>query len=357
MDERFCALYPFSREAREYLKDQKVSLEEVVTDPAYDMVRDAGKRRVLEAVERAEISEHSMVDENEYFIEALSYVVARMIVSSVADPFLVKRYALAEAVTMHKRLLNEERDTVLDIAREIGMDTPEPAGDGITLHFSEFLKYATTMRSKEWKLVNQDVRDGNVLLDQKRFCRLVQGALQVKIESELPLPIDDLISEGFGKIVREINEENAKKRAELMDSSDMGRISITRFPPCMTEFLRMTREGINIPHSGRFAMVTFLHTIGMDNDEIVKVFALSPDFNERMTRYQVDHVTGFSSGIEYTPPECATMKSYGICINPDNLCNKEWMKHPLTYYRIKGKKKDKKPRKGPSKPGQTSEGQ
>ncbi len=41
------------------------------------------------------------------------------------------------------------------------------------------------------------------------------------------------------------------------------------------------------------------------------------------------------------------MKSYGICFNEDGLCRKEWMRHPLKYYKIKdkggkkGKKKEK----------------
>ena len=56
-------------------------------------------------------------------------------------------------------------------------------------------------------------------------------------------------------------------------------------------------------------------------------------------RYQVEHITGKTSGTEYTPPGCDTMKSNSICFNPDSLCNKEWMNHPLSYYRIKGKKK------------------
>ena len=69
------------------------------------------------------------------------------------------------------------------------------------------------------------------------------------------------------------------------------------------------------------------------------IFSSSPDFNEQLARYQVDHITGMSSGIEYLPPECDTMKSRGVCFDPDSLCKKSWLTHPLSYYRIKGKKK------------------
>ncbi len=99
--------------------------------------------------------------------------------------------------------------------------------------------------------------------------------------------------------------------------------------------LEMTRVSENVPHSGRFALVAFLHTLGMDSDEILQTFSTAPDFDESKSRYQVDHITGEISGTEYTPPECSTMKSYGICFNPDGLCRK--IKHPLSYYRAKGR--------------------
>ncbi|HEQ78785.1 MAG TPA: hypothetical protein ENN76_00800, partial [Euryarchaeota archaeon] len=59
--------------------------------------------------------------------------------------------------------------------------------------------------------------------------------------------------------------------------------------------------------------------------------------NEGMARYQIDHVTGVTSGTEYTPPECNTMKSNANCFEPDRLCEQEWMTHPLKYYRTKQK--------------------
>ena len=42
-----------------------------------------------------------------------------------------------------------------------------------------------------------------------------------------------------------------------------------------------------MPHAGRFAIVTFLGTLGMPNDEIIKTFHTSPDFDNSMTTYQV----------------------------------------------------------------------
>jgi len=87
----------------------------------------------------------------------------------------------------------------------------------------------------------------------------------------------------------------------------------------MRKLLAMAQGGENVPHQGRFALTTFLHTLGMSADDIMKVFSVSPDFDPRKSRYQVEHITGVISGTEYTPPECRTMKTYGICF-PRTTC-------------------------------------
>ena len=63
---------------------------------------------------------------------------------------------------------------------------------------------------------------------------------------------------------------------------------------------------------------------------------MSPDFDESKSIYQIKHITGELNGTEgYTPPECSTMKTNGICYDPDDLCAKEFLNHPLTYFRIR----------------------
>ena len=44
-----------------------------------------------------------------------------------------------------------------------------------------------------------------------------------------------------------------------------------------------------------------------------------------------------NGGEGYSPPECKTMKTNGLCYSPDKLCEQEWMNHPLKYYRTKSK--------------------
>jgi DNA primase large subunit len=106
--------------------------------------------------------------------------------------------------------------------------------------------------------------------------------------------------------------------------------------------LAKTQAGENVPHQARFALTAFLHTLGLSANEIIKIFSQCPDFDERKSLYQIEHITGKISGKEYTPPECATMKSYGLCTEPDALCQLDWMTHPLKYYRAKLRAQKKK---------------
>ena len=89
-------------------------------------------------------------------------------------------------------------------------------------------------------------------------------------------------------------------------------------------------SGANLTHMGRFALTAFLHTIGLDVTEIVKVYQRSPDFDIEKTLYQVEHISG-RSGTEYTPPSCATMETNGLCVRRDGLG--ERIGGPLGYYR------------------------
>jgi DNA primase large subunit len=71
-------------------------------------------------------------------------------------------------------------------------------------------------------------------------------------------------------------------------------------------------------------------------EDVVNFFRSVSDFDERMTRYQVEHIAGVrGSRTKYIPPRCDTLRTHGICHIPDEICKS--VRHPLAYYRKKSK--------------------
>ncbi len=336
MDAVTAAKYPFLKESARYLRETGVTLDQLITSMAYEQARLRGKERVIEALELGKVDDHPLTSKVDASLELLSYPIARMLVSAIADPGFVKRYAIAEAKKADERLRREDIAFVITVAEEFGLAVTKEDGS-MAVDFADFLRFSSVMRSKDWKLVNQRIDKGRVLVSRVRLIRLIQQMLTEKISSELPLEVNDAILATFGSDIEEIRKV-LEERREQYKAKGMGRLSIVRFPPCMRKLLKMIQSGENVPHSGRFALVAFLHTLGMDSDEILETFSTAPDFDPSKSKYQIDHITGEISGTEYTPPECSTMKSYGICFDPDELCRKEWLKHPLNYYRFKGRR-------------------
>ncbi len=334
-DLRTLAMYPFVREASRFVRSSGTTLEDLLSNPAYQRTRDLGVDRVRTSLEAGRVPERVPVGEAETLTELLSYPVARIVVSCIADPYLNRRYAIAEAKRAYARMLGEEPERLEFLAQELGLDgRRDDSASRFRVHFAEFLKHTRSMRDPAWKLINQALDHGYVTLPRTQFVRLLQNAVQGAIEAELPLPVNDAILEAFRAATQELRGVLSEKK-ERFKAQELGRVSITRFPPCMYDILAAIQNHENVSHQGRFAIVAFLHHIGLSNEEIFRVFGDVPDFAADVTRYQIDHITGTISSTEYTPPECSTMKSYGLCPGGDALCHEPWMHHPLTYYRKK----------------------
>ena len=336
------AKYPFLKEAGEYIREHGPPLEELLEDIAYEEARIQGKGRILQALEKGSIPNRALMTDAQNLLELFSYPIARILASCIADDFLITRYALAEAKNARNKLDKEELKFILDVSAQLGLDVQN--GGEMLIHFSDFLRTSAQMRAKEWKLANLGIDKGYVRLSRPQLLRLIQQAVQIRIEADLPLEVNEKIISVLERYTEEIRVELAEKK-EKYKAEDFGKISITRLPPCMRKFVSMLQAGENLSHSARFALTAFLRVLGMSNDEILRLFATAPDFDVKKTRYQVEHITGRISGTQYTPPECSTMKSYNICFEPDDLCKRDWMNHPLTYYRVKGKDKRQKGKK------------
>lgn len=148
----------------------------------------------------------------------------------------------------------------------------------------------------------------------------MQNALQDKIESELPLDVPEeykkFIQKDVDCIIVALNETKKK-----FSNTKMGTIKSECLPPCMSNIIKMAKSGINLSHSARFAIVSFLNCLGVPYEDIIRIFIESPDFNLSKSEYQIKHIIGKIKDADgYIPPGCSTMKTNGTCYCPDNLC-------------------------------------
>lgn len=334
MDSLQAARYPFLREAAAYAENNSADVESLIFSPLYESARKRGLNRVVSAIFDYKVDDVPLLQEYDRLMEVLSYPYARILVSSVNDRFLTKRYALAEASRMND-LLSNDRGSEITVANELSVKTTANHKGTISMHFTDYLRFSHVMKAVEWKLINMDLREGFVQLEPEKFNRLLQNALQEKIESELPLDVPVDFKKEILEDISHVTVLLSDTKKKLSPTGGAG-MNPDFLPPCMKAILASAQNGVNLPHSARFALVSYLNALGLSYDQIIVLFSQSPDFDESKSSYQIKHITGEDRGGEgYTPPECSTMKTNGICFDPDEVCEK--IKHPLSYYRIKSR--------------------
>ena len=324
--------FPFILEASEYVR-QKYKLSDLIESRVYESARERGKERVFQAIS-GEIKEPNirrLDDRVNKEMELLSYPFTRILVSCLNDDYLTRRYALAEAKLAHSRMLKKSSDFLIKLGNEFYVDA-FIEGSQFKIFFGNYLSLATGLRDSKWKLVNRGIYNGWVDITKEDFSRLLQEAVKKKILSSLPVAnLPDDMCKSLEKYLVEIKSQVDEIKSKFKPEG-FGEIKPESFPPCITYLIGNVQRGVNLPHTARFALTSFLLKIGMTAEEVMKLYATSPDFRGEKTRYQVEHIAGHG-GTGYTPPSCSTMETYGNCPTKDKLCQS--VSHPLSYYKLK----------------------
>ena len=330
MDEEHIALYPFASEVSAYVENLRVSLESLLNSPAFRRSRVRGMERVMQSIE-GEIEKPLIKDESWLLSETLSYPFAQILVACVDDQLFTKRYALKEAEAASKWLEKESTDFLLEFGEDFGIQA-EAEELQFSMHFADYIRFSSSIREPIWKLTNRQLRSGMVVVTKKDFVRLLQEAIKERIEKSFPIPkIPSEVSSFCAPYVAEIKDKFEVHKKKF-GTTDFGVVEPELFPPCISHALANVQGGVNLAHSMRFAMTSFLLSVGMSVDEILNLFNVSPDFDAEVTLYQIEHIAG-ATGNVYKPPACDTMRTYGNCIGKDRLCEK--INHPLAYYEKK----------------------
>lgn len=91
------------------------------------------------------------------------------------------------------------------------------------------------------------------------------------------------------------------------------------------------QTGEEVSHFENFAVASYLLNKGRSIEEVLELFKNRSDFNEKIARYQVEHIAGLrGSKTKYRPPSCEKFRVLGLCVDSGKHCPK-WIKNPLQY--------------------------
>jgi DNA primase large subunit len=327
------------KEAAEHVRRIGLNIDELDSEE-YVQFLDRAEKRIRDAL--ADMSAYARTqprdDPREIEIEVFSFPIAVMLVVGTEDSFIKSRYALAEAKRASALLRDEEKEKLSEVANNFNWNVRLVNDFSLqpyvfAVRFPVFLKNATGFHDKNWKLVNHLLINGEVYLTGREVSRLLEEEVRKYIEEKVDTKIKSLPPNIMARVTQ-LRQLAAEKREQIRLEEMPKRVVMEAFPSCIKGVYDRIAAGRPASHMGRFALTSFLLSIGMSEEDVFKFFRSVSDFNERMTRYQVEHIAGTrGSGTKYTPPNCSTLRTHGICISPEPECNRAV--NPLVCYKRK----------------------
>ena len=312
------AKYPFLADAGQYLKDQGFSLEQFGTDPdlrqlivqAYQRIQIAADGRIYKSdLDGDHVSKEAVLPR-----EVFSFLLAIVLLKLSGMHTLIKKFSLAEARRAEKYLERDlanisdesKNQLAVKIINDLFCVQVGRSQDNFTIPVSDYLKHSINFHEREWKLINRHVQDGQVFLSPHETVRLIRKELGTYINGKIINAKTPTMIPGF--------EESVDKLISLSKRFVTQTVTSGEYPPCVKHAINTLEKGENLPHSGRFMLATFLLSRGQTVQQIAPLFKNAPDYNGRVTLYQLNHLAGTSgSGTKYNCPSCEKLKTQSLC--------------------------------------------
>ena len=261
--------------------------------------------------------------------DILAFPLVKILLSYVNNPLLFDRFASVMGDLAFEYMANEkDRVTViLDLAQEFSLKLDVVSNDSqsfFRIPLSQYLSFP--LQDAQLHLVNQSVHEGKVSLSVNAASRWLAEAVHHSVRSSLPVDTNGLPS-FFSESASSVSDALSALRSQESRALS-GEIRFDAFPPCMEKLHGEIASGVNIPHMARFDLATFLININMSTAQVVDVFSKAANFDERVTRYHVENLSGKETGKKYSVPSCAKIREHGLCVS--RTCN---VGHPLQFYR------------------------
>lgn len=337
------AKYPFMQDAGAYLKETTgFTLEQFGSDPDLKYIQEIAVKRIGAAA-AGDIFKSGLYDmdskEQTTLNEVASFLVAVVLLRMAKASALFNRFALAEARRAERYLerdMKEYRKKIQTSSKKVEEMRPARIieelfgmrirrdGDDFVIPVPDYVRHSVHFYEREWKLINRHVVGGDVFLTAHGVVRLIRNDLVTYIREKITKGKYPDSLTGFEDAIGSVRGIAGRFEAKVEYTG--------KFPPCVDHAIRVLQRGDNLPHSGRFMLATFLLGIERKPEEIIPLFKNAPDYNERITTYQVNNLAGTGGGTRYTCPSCEKLKTQDLCFATPE-CN--GIVNPLQFGRRK----------------------
>ena len=261
--------------------------------------------------------------------DVIVFPLVKIILSQLRRPLLYERFASLMG-DLSFEYLSGEKDKVSsfpEMSRELGLVVESEVVDNDPSFHVTLPSYLSfPLKDAQLHLVNQVVDHGVVTLSANACARWIAEGVHSLILRSLPMDVGGLPS-AFADL--SVRAQSLLQSIQSEESTSLsGGVILSAFPPCMEKLYGEITTGVNIPHMARFDLGTFLINIRMPPEDIMGVFAKASNYDERITRYHLDNLSGKSGGKQYSMPACSKVREHGLCVS--RTCD---VAHPLQFYR------------------------
>lgn len=344
--------YPFLKKLDEYFRERfgsEVDLAALFTNRT---LRSEAVKRVKRALSRKRGKDLGVsaveLDEDEY----LAFYMG-LLISGFTDVWALRKYIDSEVKDFIELMKLENSKFLWNVSRMLGLSSELLARDDecgykvvlvsgpkqeiscfqFRLTIPKYLTYAEKLLGEAgWSLLETYVREGYVYLPKSKYVRLLEDPLKeylTKLFDELSVKLADVsvLEDLRNDIAEVIRREYKRLRVEKPVQAPPGEIKEEFFPPCVKELVKSLRASEHLTHIQRFALATFLLNVGASVDYVLDLMRNAPDFNEKVARYQIEHLAGIKGGgKKYKTYSCVKMKELGMCVAECGV------KTPVQYY-------------------------
>ncbi|MEM4036001.1 MAG: hypothetical protein QXU97_05280 [Fervidicoccaceae archaeon] len=333
-----------ARDPSEYLRS--LGLVSDVGDPlvAVDLLNawDKLEETLREALEK---KKYPYAGRGDAATEVVLFHAALRTIALFGDARLWRVFSTAVSKSFAEKLKRADEKLLVEVARTIGVQLRRhEANDalkvlialtasgyrvkvyGFSVPLKDYLRLSRRLRADpRWKLTNQRLLRGRVYLDKRKVLRLLEEAMSIAVSriieeySTSGSPLDERLKrrleELWGEVRRELEAPETSRIETSLERVELGPLDRGALPPCLAALLARAESGENLSHHERFALATFLAQVGVGEEQIVDIFRGLPDFDEKKTRYQVEHLLGKrGGGKKYFTYGCDKMRTLGLCV-------------------------------------------